>query len=346
MKTDLYVGVDLHKDSLTTFGKEHGVADFTHTISTKCRNAIAGYFRDLAERHTLHVCVESVGFYQWFWDLVAPTAHVMTLADAAGVRAAAGRKAKTDRNDAETLARLLMADSLPTAFVPDEQLRELRQMERHRMRISRHINSVKNSIRREMLKLNFPGPKELDTGSLHKWFTAQHDKLTDMARYAINDLAEELALLERQLLRAGDRLNRLVLDTPRFKEPIERIMTIPGIALLTATVIHAESGGLERFDTAEEIVCYAGLAPRTFQSGNECRHGHIGKDGPAVMRKCLVNAAWTAVRCEPTLKKLFAKWCKKSGKKKAIIKLAAKLLVWAWALVKKNRVFDASRIAA
>lgn len=348
MARELFVGVDLHKCEFTVFGTDaRGDKRIHTTIPTKCRNRIRTFFGNLAKEYDrVAVAVESVGFYQWFWELVEPLVDDMRLADASQVRAAAGRKAKTDTNDAATLARLLRQDSLPEAFVPDPELRDFRALVRHRQRVQRRTASIKHSLRCEMNKINLPGPETLNSGSLHKWFTAQYEKLTLVARLAFEDLAEELALFERQLRRLDDAIARAVDENPRFREPVERLRTLPGVGLLTAAVIYAESGGLTRFDQEGEIACYAGLTPRVFQSADQCRHGRISKSGPPIMRKCLINSAWIAVRDNPGIKKRFHSIAKRAGKKKAIVAIARKILVWGWAMEKNGTSFDAGRGAA
>jgi transposase len=348
MSSTLFIGIDLHKCSFTAYGTDpDGNVLCRETMPTKCRGKIERFFRGLAEQYDrVSVAVESVGFYQWFWDLVEPLVHDIHLADASQVRAAAGRKAKTDANDAATLARLLRMDALPTAFVPDPELREFRALVRHRARLQRRAASIKHSIRCEMNKLNLPGPDLLDTGTLHKWLAAQYAKLDTAARLALEDLAEELALFEKQVRALDDRLARVVAETPRFREPIERLRSIPGVGLLTAAVIYAESGGLDRFEHEGEIASYAGLTPRVFQSAEICRHGRISKAGPPILRKCLVNAAWTAVRTSPGIKKRFEGIARRAGKKRAIVAMARKILVWAWAMQKRGTVFDPARVAA
>jgi len=346
MKIIVYVGIDLHKDSLTIcILNRNGTVRF-ETISCKCKNKIAAFFLALSKRHTIIAAVESVGFYHWFWDLVQPLVSQLILADASRVRAAAGRRAKTDKNDAHTIARLLKEDSLPRAFVPDLELRSARNLGRHRARLQRRLTSCKASLRMEMNKLGLPGPKELNSATLHKWVATQFAKIPQTSQWAIEDLQEQLALIERQLRKTDERIDRLVRETPRFQEVVARHRTIPGIGPLTAFMLYTETGGLSRFDTEGEVISYAGLAPRTFQSADTCRHGRIAKDGPPILRKCLVNAAWTAVRTNPRIKKLFERYRRKRGKKKAIVKLAAKLLVWAWAMEKNQTDFESQRIAA
>jgi transposase len=342
----IFVGIDLHKDSLTIcIMTREGTVEFV-TLPTRCKQKIAAFFKDLARKYRVHAAVESVGFYHWFWDLVEPLVDELLLADASQVRAAAGRKAKTDRNDAHTLARLLRDDSLPTAFAPDAELRGQRNLARHRARLQRRLSSCKSSLRMEMSKLGLPGPRELTSGTLHKWFAAQFKKIPESTRWAIEDLQEQLALYEKQLRRIDERLERLCAEEERVRQSVARYTTLPGIGTLTAFTLYTETGGLDRFDTAGEIVCYAGLAPRTFQSGESCRHGRIDKSGPPILRKYLINAAWTAVRSAPAIKRKFEKWKRTSGRKKAIVKLAAKLLVWAWAMEKNGTDFEIGKVAA
>lgn len=341
----IYVGVDLHKESLTVCLMEPDGARTFEKIPTKCRNRIGRFFAELGKGRTVIAVVESVGFYHWFWDLVEPLVSELYLADASRVRSAAGRRAKTDRNDAETLARLLRQDSLPTAHAVSTEFRTLRQLVRHRERLRRKASSAKSSLRMEMNKLNFRGPKTMTFQSLHKWYLSEYQKIPAEVRLSIEDLSDQLEMLERQIRRQDERIAQLVSAHEPFAEATRRMQTIPGIGLTTAAVIHAETAGLGRFDEEGEIVCYAGLAPRTFQSGDSCRHGAIGKDGPPIVRKCLINAAWVAVRCDKAVKARFEEYRKRSGKKKAIVKLAAKMLVWAWAMEKRSTDFDPGLVA-
>ena len=344
-KPRFVVGIDLHKESLTVCVIDADGQRSFKTISTRCRQHIVTFFQKLAVLGRVHAAVESVGFYHWFWDLVEPLVDELVLADASQLRAAAGRKAKTDRNDAETIARLLLQESLPLAFVPDLELRAQRNLGRHRARLQRHAASCKASLRMEMGKLGMPGPKELDSASLHKWFTAQFDKIPEVTQWSIENLMEQLALFEKQLRQTDERIRQCIHATPDLKAIVTRYQTIPGIGRLTAFLLQTETGGLERFDDEGEAVSYVGLAPRTFQSADNCRHGRIAKSGPPILRKCLINAAWTAVRSNPRIKKRFEKWSKGKGRKKAIVKLAAKLLTWAWAMARHQTDFDPGKLA-
>ena len=147
------IGVDLHKDSLTTMVlDDHGTILERRDLPTKCRHQIRDYFASFGPH--CQVAVESVGFYYWFWELLHPHVHRLVLADPAGVRAHAGRKAKTDRHDALLLATLLRENRLPMAYVPTENIRALRELVRHRHSVARSLARERRALRWLALKNN------------------------------------------------------------------------------------------------------------------------------------------------------------------------------------------------
>ena len=115
------VGVDLHKDTLTAcvFCGCCGEVSF-QKIACKCRRQIAEYFAALPRPHT--VAIESVGFYRWLWEMLEPIVEELVLADATQARALAGRRLKTDREDALNIA----AAAWPPGDCPRATLRRWR----------------------------------------------------------------------------------------------------------------------------------------------------------------------------------------------------------------------------
>jgi transposase len=126
-----FIGIDLHKTTLTVgcldANKEiQGVK----AIDTKCVNKIVDYIKSFPG--PIACAVESVGMYEWLWELLEDEVDYLVLADAFGVKQMRKRgKAKTDRNDALLLARLLLIDEVPESYVPDKVYRSLRKLGRH-----------------------------------------------------------------------------------------------------------------------------------------------------------------------------------------------------------------------
>jgi transposase len=149
MKTT--IGVDLHKCTMTCVVlDESGAVIGCKELATKCRKQVGEYFGSFGPH--CQVAVESVGFYQWFWDLVRPRVGRLCLTYPAGVRAFAGHKTKTDRNDALLLAILPWEDRLPMAYVPNEPVRALRDLVRHRMSVTRSARVERRQSRWISLK--------------------------------------------------------------------------------------------------------------------------------------------------------------------------------------------------
>lgn len=332
------IGVDLHKVSLTaTVLDSAGIVLERKDIPTRCRNQIADYFAHHGP--AVQVAVESVGFYHWFWDTVRPKVQTLRLADPAGVRACAGRLTKTDRNDSLLLARLLHEDRLPMAYVPEEPVRALRELCRHRHRLARQLALARRQLRWIALKNNLPGPNAFVSDRAQKWLLSQEPKLDPVHRLAGRQLLDQVINLERQLSDAESALQAAVTSHADLAPTLALIQSVPGVGFITAVTILCECGDITRFNSIDELSSYAGLCPRVSQSGQSVQHGHISKQGPPVLRWVLQQAAWVAIRCDPNARRIYARIAKRAGAKKAATALARKLLSYAWSVCRKGHPF-------
>jgi transposase len=335
MKT---IGVDLHKTSLTaTVLDPSGAVLERKDIPTKCRRQIADYF--LSHGPDVQVAVESVGFYHWFWDTVKPKVRHLHLADPAGVRACAGRRTKTDRNDSLLLAQLLREDRLPMAYVPEEPVRALRELCRHRHRLARQLALARRHLRWTGLKNNLPGPTMLSSDHAQKWLLAQAAKLSAPHRLASRQFVDQITSLERQLADTETALAEAVRADADLAPTLALIQSVPGVGFITALTILCECGDITRFDCIDQLSAYAGLCPRVTQSGESAHHGHISKQGPPVLRWVLQQAAWVAIRCDPQARRIYARIGRRAGNKKAVTALARKLLSYAWSVCRRGQPF-------
>jgi transposase len=332
------IGVDLHKHQLNTVVlDEKGELIQRREFSTKCRNQIREYFGSFGPH--CQVAVESVGFYQWFWQLVHPQVGRMVLADPAGVRAHAGRKAKTDRNDALLLAELLRDDRIPMAYVPAENVRNLRDLVRHRHSVGRSLARERRCLRWLANKNNLPGPKSFTSDRAQKWILAQESKLSAPHRLAARHRLAQIIALEQQTRDADRTIAEFLTADASLHHRVVLITTIPGIGILTAATIVAETGDITSFDNIDQLSAHAGLAPRVSQSGETVHHGRISKAGPPILRWVLQQAAWVARRTDPKAARIFHRIAKRAGNKKAATALARKLLSYAWSVTRRNEPF-------
>ncbi len=336
MKT---IGVDLHKDSMTLVVlDDQGVVIQRNTLPTKCRNKIREWFASCGPH--CQVAVESVGFYQWFWDLIQPVVGKLVLADPAALKPLRPPKqAKTDRKDAELLARLLFEGRLPLAFVPPRSLRPVRELVRHRHSVSRALARERRNLRWLSLKINLPGPKHLTSDATQKWLLAQDDKLSAAQRLISRQRLDQIGALERQLADVERTIDAAVAADPWLAQRVALLESIPGIGRCVAVTILVETGDITRFDNTDELGAYAGLTPRVHQSANTVHYGHVSKMGPPVLRWVLQQAAWVAVRVDGHARQIWLRISRKAGQKRAIVAIARKILIYAWSVCRRNQPF-------
>lgn len=321
----LCVGIDLHKDTMFVVGLDPRTGTLMEQrINCRCREQIVGFFAALPRPHV--VAIESVGFYRWLWDLLEPVADELRLADATQCRALAGRRIKTDREDALNVAELLAAGRLPTAWAPPAELSALRDVTRHRHYLSKQHARTLHRVKSIMAQVNRPGPDRLKAPGLMRYLKAQRDRLPLHLPHQLEMAVDELVLLERQLDRIDSGL-KVTLRLPRFADEARRLMSFPGVKWALAGTILAEVGDFGRFDHRDGITRYAGLDPRVFSSAEHTRTGKIAKCGSRELSWALVQAAWVAVRTDPRYRRRWQKIASRNGGKRAIIAIARRLLL-------------------
>src|SRR5271169_1086039 len=118
------------------------------------------------------------------------------------------------------------------------------------------------------------------------------------------------------------------------KRPVaRRLRTHPGVGPLTALAFELVIGTPERFHCGKQIASYVGLVPSEESSGDRRRLGHISKQGNALLRFLLVEAAQVTVRSEPQWRSKFFHLAMRRGRKIAKVAMARKLAVhlyWMW----------------
>ncbi len=328
------VGIDLHKDTMTvcTYCRCCGEVS-SRKIACKNRDQVAEFFRALPRPHK--VAIEAVGFYRWLWELLEPIVQELFLADATQARALAGRRLKTDREDAQNVAELLADGRLPRAYAPPLEVQILRDWTRQRNRHSRAHARALHGVKSIMNTNNRPGPARLTAGRLSGYLEAYGDRLPERHVRMLWQHQRQLSLLEEEISLCEREIAR-ILQTPRFRDVAKLLYTAPGVGLVTAATVLAEVGDFGRFPDGKAIGRYAGLAPRVFASGGKQRQGHISKTGPSDLRWVLQQAAWTGIRCDDASKHRWLKISRSSGKKAAAVAIARQLLVSMLQMVHHN----------
>jgi transposase len=333
-----FVGIDLHKDTMTICASCPGAGKVTYTkVSCRCRRKVREFFQALPRPHV--VAIETVGFYRWLWEELEPVVERLVLADATAARALAGRRLKTDREDAFNIAELLALGRLPQAYAPSMEVQVLRDLTRYRNGLARQHARVLHRVHSILLSNNRPGPLRMESDGLARYIKAFGPRLPARHVDMLWKYVDQLGLTERQIEQAEREIAKS-LQWPVFQRAAEIVDSFPGVALVATATILAEVGDFNRFTYRKAIGRYAGLNPRVFASGEKQRIGHIAKAGSRNLRWILQQAAWTAIRTDPNVKRIFLRIRKRSGSKAAAVAIARKMLTWMWYAVREGKKYE------
>jgi transposase len=210
-------------------------------------------------------------------------------------RASADR-VKTDRKDAELLARLLLAGQLTEVVVPPAEVEAARELTRAHDAARRDLMTARHRVSKYLLRYGRVYPKGSTWTLEHRrWLSAQQfDHCASDLVYA--DLLAAVDGLSARKVGLAERVSRLAEDD-RWWPTVQRLRCFRGIDTLTAFSVHLELGGdWHRFPHAPTLGSWLGLTPSLAQSGESSRQGQITKTGSRLARRLLVEAAWHQAR--------------------------------------------------
>ena len=210
-------------------------------------------------------------------------------------RAAADR-VKSDRKDAELLARLLLAGQLRAIEVPPDWLEACRHLARARESVRRDLGRARHRVSKLLLVEGRVYPEATTWNERHRrWLSGQQFDHAATELAFIDALAAVDGLTARRAA-LDERLSRVAEDE-RLWPTIARLRAFRGINTLTALLLHLELGGdWARFSSPRKLSAWLGLTPTLEQSGQSMSQGSITKTGSALARRLLVEASWHYAR--------------------------------------------------
>ena len=340
-----YVAFDVHKSYVMV-----AAVNAAQEVVLPPRRIPFSRFETWITKHlkpTDQVVLEATTNAWYVHDLLEPLVARVVVAHPYQVKLIAAAAVKTDKRDTLALAKLLAANLIPEVWVPPLEVRELRALISHRRRLVSQQTAAKNRLNSVLHRHNIVPPKgKLFNQDNQPWWLALELPPSEKLRVR-QDLAT-LLHLKPQLEEIETELARLSVTDP-WATPMTYLVQLPGIGMLTAMTVLAAIGDVTRFHSAKKLVGYAGLGARVHASGQSHRSGGITKQGRRELRSVLVEAAWTAVRCDPHWQEQFERLAHRIGKHKAVVAIARKLLVVIWHVLtaaETDRRADADRVAA
>jgi transposase len=323
------IGLDVHRDFCEVAIVESGVVRSAGRIATTPE--VLELFAGSLGRDD-RVALEVTGSAWEVARILEPhVARVVVVSPAdTGIRQA---RAKTDRLDARTLARLLAAGELDAVWSPDQWTRVLRRRLARREQLVRARSRAKNEIHAVLVRRLVGRPPVSDLFGVkgREWLRGLELPVEEAETVAacmrhVEFLDAEITAVERQIARQA-------LNSPE----VRRLMTVPGVNVICAATFVAAVGDIRRFATPRRLVGYLGLDPRVFQSGSApARGGRISKQGSPSARWALVEAAWSVVHQPGPLHAFYARIRARRGNKIAVVACARKLAVLFWCLLSRG----------
>lgn len=337
-----YVGVDLHKKSITAcvVSQSREVLQSRRLMCVEPHH-IEAFFRGLGP---FEVVVEATVGYEWFLRLVEPFASRCVLAHPGKLRVIAQSTRKSDKLDARVLAEFLALGMIPEAHRPTPRVRDHRALVRHRQYIQQWITAIKSKARRVLWDYNADRP---DLFTKRGQAALAEVPLSPADRFRLEELMAHLAFLRKGLKEANERLRAFAKEGAQSeRDARELLRTIPGVGEVTSEVVLAELGDARRFTSIKKAAAYAGLAPGYRESGGKRKELSIEKKGSKLLRWVLVESAWQVVRYDARWRSRFEQLAKRTGKKKAITAMARRLLTVMVSILRTGEPYRAGGVMA
>jgi len=206
-----------------------------------------------------------------------------------------GDRVKTDRRDAEKLARCYRSGDLMVVWVPDEGSEALRDLVRAREAAKQDQTRARHRLSKFVLRSGQRPPSSVRPRTRPYLIWVAQLRFTQIAQestrqdylYEVKHMRERVARLEHAITEA------VKLASPELQQVINDLQPLRGIADISAVTIAAELGQVSRFDSARQLMGYCGVVPSEDSSGKRTRRGGITKTGNAHLRRIVVEAAWS-----------------------------------------------------
>jgi len=292
--TPLFIGLDVHKDSIAVAHAQGQSADppvFLGEIGTRQTDLDKLLRRLRAKTPALVFAYEAgptgYGVHRY---LTGQGVECQVIAPSM-IPKKPGDKVKTDRRNAVDLARLLRSGDLTRVYVPTVEDEALRDLCRARDAARLTLKNAKLRLKAFLLRLGLHYVGRADWNAAHLRYLAkvvcptpaQQIVFQESVR-AVDEQVARLQRLEAELLERAPAW--------RLYPVVQALQALRGVQWLVAITVVAELGDLTRFDSPRQLSAFVGLIPSEYSSGTARRQGGITKAGNGRARRALIEAAW------------------------------------------------------
>lgn len=311
-----YLGIDVSKDKFDVALLEGKKAKYK--VFKNNKDGFERLLEWLGKIQPIHACMESTGRYgDDLAIFLHEKGHKISMVNPACIKFFAQsqlRRNKNDKVDALLIAKFCQV-SEPEAWIPpSKEVREL-------IELTRRITHLKGLQQSEI----------------------NHKSSGICSKAAIKSAEKVIDLLGAEIEKLEKRISEIIDSDDDLKGKKELLKTIPGISDRTAEVILSETkGGIDNFENARQLAAYAGITPKTSQSGSSLNSkGSISRLGNTALRTALYFPAIVAKKYNPIIQS-FCKKLSERGKtgKQVVCAAIRKLLHIIFGVLKSGKPFD------
>jgi transposase len=256
-------------------------------------DAVAQLIRKLASRYKrLHVCYEAGPTGYGLYRQIQALGHECIVVAPSLIPRRTGERVKTNRRDAQSLARLLRAGELTAVWVPDETHEAVRDLVRTRAMAVEDYRRKRQHVSAFLLRHGRRYDGKASWRGRHKRWLDGQTFAHPAQRLAYQEMLNAVQAAVERLDRLEAALVELVPDWT-MAPVVAAFQAMRGVQFITAVTVVAEAGDLRRFEHPRQLMAFLGLVPSERSTGEIRRQGGITKTGNSRARKVIVEAAWT-----------------------------------------------------
>lgn len=338
----LYVGMDISSKSFVVHAINERKKVVLKTEIEPSREKVRELMKQLGAEPKL-VVFEAGNQLKWVADTLKRQEGVsLHIVHPNEVKWISSSNGKTDKVDARKLAELARGDMLPRkVHLVEGEARVLRELASARTQLMQKrvsmVNTLRGYLKQEGVQL---GEKFFAREDWHE--RLEKTKVSQTLKVIIKAFRPSIEKLQASEYELVQRIAEIENKETKLLE------TIPSIGVLSSRTILGALDNVERFENRKAVAKYGALTPTIYQSGDVTQLGRINRDGRHEVRRVLLQCAHLLPRMKSPasrpLREFYERLAKRSGKKKALVALARKLLTIAYGVLKSGTPYDPAKL--
>jgi transposase len=291
----LFIGLDVHMESIViSLADDHNSEVRRYGKTGGCLSDFNKILRKLVSTgKDLFFCYEAGPCGYDLYRFIVAQGHQCIVVAPSLIPKKPGDKVKTDKRDADQLARLLRAGELTPVYVPNAEDEAIRDLSRAREDALLGLKSARQRLKSFLLRHNIRYSGTANWSETHlRWLADEVHLQFAAQKIVFQEYLNTVTESKHRLDRIEQEI-RYHTQQWRLYPVVEALMALRGVKMVVAVTIVAELGDLTRFENPKQLMSFLGLTPSEYSSGDRQKRGAITKTGNQHARRVLIEGAWS-----------------------------------------------------